>query len=820
MLKMATISVPGQRNRAALAGAVVSFMACLAGIADPGGVADTAAGTYTLDYDTAYTVTADDATAAEGLDIVKKGSGTVTAGADLASFAGEIRIEEGIWFVNDLGGLGTGAGGTVVSNGAALHFNYSGRNILKFAAGESLTIVGTGPDGKGALYNASAGATSPYEQSKLLSAGNCKFELSGNATVGGNYSFGLGGGTVRLNGHKLTLAMKNCDPFNFTCGEVETAGDILVKKGRFFLDGSTVWGGCDTNVIQTAATSDSQIAFRSVLNPVPYKLLLAKNSRLYPSSPKPFSTKYNVWAGPVELSGTSVLSYNGEEATGVTLAGRVSGSGSISVSSVCKLRLTCPTNNFSGSVTVKNGAILFVAADGAIPANGGGISGEAGSTVVMLGGDMSLPASTFSGGVVSNAVAGSKVSFAGITKTGEDTTLTLVGGIEATNADVQAGDIKFGRIVPVGEDGGVYMWSTNFADQATMKAWWPASKGPSDKNSTDADWLSAANKLKSEVEPELVDYPVFAYSTWPAGWQFYVADGYFRSSEPTNAVFTFTTSIADMAAVWIDGTCILRRGSSANMPSGLGESSSTYFVTSGTLTLAPGPHQFLFVAGHYNSSGRGPRAQALGNAGLDWAAKFGIGWRLGKDEPEEAYPNAVLGVVVHSSNYTAVSNTADAVVITPGAYYTAAEVAAKPGRYVPTFASATFANGTALDLGDVAPYCGAAAIGNLTGTPTVANGLLSLSGLWTPTAEGLAVQPLTLDAAELSFGDGAAVSHPVRPAGAVRVAYAPDGSSITNAPSLAEGMEYLYRKSAVQDAGEGATSLDLLPFVGIRIGIR
>ena len=175
---------------------------------------------------------------------------------------------------------------------------------------------------------------------------------------------------------------------------------------------------------------------------------------------------------------------------------------------------------------------------------------------------------------------------------------------------------------------------------------------------------------------------------------------------------------------------------------------------------------------------------------------------------------------MHSSNYTAVSNTADAVVSTPGAYYTAAEVAAKPGRYVPTFASATFANGTALDLGDVAPYCGAAAIGNLTGTPTVANGLLSLSGLWTPPAEGLAVQPLTLDAAELSFGDGAAVSHPVRPAGAVRVAYAPDGSSITNAPSLAEGMEYLYRKSAVQDAGEGATSLDLLPFVGIRIGIR
>ena len=56
-----------------------SFALSFATFADPGGVADQDAGTYTLDKDSAYTVTSEDVSAAEGLAIVKKGSGTVTA---------------------------------------------------------------------------------------------------------------------------------------------------------------------------------------------------------------------------------------------------------------------------------------------------------------------------------------------------------------------------------------------------------------------------------------------------------------------------------------------------------------------------------------------------------------------------------------------------------------------------------------------------------------------------------------------------------------------------------------------------------------------
>ena len=164
------------------------------------------------------------------------------------------------------------------------------------------------------------------------------------------------------------------------------------------------------------------------------------------------------------------------------------------------------------------------------------------------------------------------------------------------------------------------------------------------------------------------------------------------------------------------------------------------------------------------------------------------------------------------------SNTDEMVVITPEAYYTAAEVAAKPGRYAPSFVSATFANGTGLDLGDTAPY-GTAVIGNLTGTPTVSNGSLILSGTFAPTVAGLAAQPLTLDGATLTFGDGATLSLPSAHSGeAVRTAYAPAGSSIVNtpSPSTADGTAQLYRRCLVETVGEGATALDLLPVVGLR----
>ena len=108
-------------------------------IAAPGGVVDTDAGTYTLTVNAGVTnvITAEDVTAASGYALVKKGTGTLLSGADTAGFAGEIRIEEGILFVNDLGGLGTGAGGTVVSNGAALHVCYGTADALNFASGSS-----------------------------------------------------------------------------------------------------------------------------------------------------------------------------------------------------------------------------------------------------------------------------------------------------------------------------------------------------------------------------------------------------------------------------------------------------------------------------------------------------------------------------------------------------------------------------------------------------------------------------------------------------------------------------------------------------------
>ena len=83
-------------------------------------------GVYYVDVPKGETVSADDTnwsswvSAANGHPFAKRGEGTLLAGAAMASFAGEIRIENGVYAVMSDDGLGTTAGDTVVSNKGTL----------------------------------------------------------------------------------------------------------------------------------------------------------------------------------------------------------------------------------------------------------------------------------------------------------------------------------------------------------------------------------------------------------------------------------------------------------------------------------------------------------------------------------------------------------------------------------------------------------------------------------------------------------------------------------------------------------------------------
>ena len=743
-----------RQNHLAYAGFLTISLCLSVARADPGGVADTVAGTYTLDKDSAYTVNADDVTAAAGLDIVKKGSGTVTAGAELATFAGEIRIEEGIWLVTDSGGWGTGAGGTVVSNGAALHISSATKDGIVFAAGETITIVGTGPDGKGAYYG-----VRQTQQYKMLN-NKGYLVLSGDATVGGAGNFGVGRGYLRMNGHTLTIAMINSSAcsFDMGCRAIYDPGHFVVSAGRIFFDGAaydTVWNGSSSNTVTVA--SGAQIGFRAVRTAIPYSAIMANNAVFYPSN----DGGNNEWSGPVRLNGTVKVSYTSDDKRAMVISGPISGPGGLQVQNGETLRLTCTTNSFEGGVSIIGGSTLILSHDGALPPNGGGISCTSG-TIITRNGAMTLPDVTAcSSCLISNSVPGSVVTIGNITKdSGAGTTLALVGGIYVTNRlDVQTGCVRFGRMGGVTE-AGVYAATTNFATKAELDDWvgWGLNNdnGTTTRVNALADKILAECELSSAAGPSL---PYTANTSWPSAFPLELCKGYFRNNEPTNVVVTFVTSIADAAVVWIDGSIISKLFQSLSYPRA---DESTYFIRRTPVTLSPGLHEFMLLVGHRNSSSYGPKKKTLDFdiVGANWdRSNFGLAWRYGTEEPNSSYK---LGVELQASNYSAIDNTGDSVLLVKEAGSLAEESAdAMKARWFSPFASsASFAVGTTLDLGGTAaglPFM----IGDLTGTPTVSGGALRITGIWAPTAAALAAQPLTLSDATLSFGDESVVSIPV-----------------------------------------------------------
>ena len=789
---------------------IAVFAVALAAFADPGGVADTDAGTYTLNYDTAYTVTSEDVTAAEGLAIVKKGSGTVTAGAALATFAGEIRIEEGIWLVTDSGGLGTADGGTVVSNGAALHVNCATKDGITFARNETLTIVGSGPDGKGAYFNAKG-----QQQYKLFDNRGYLI-LSGDAKVGGKGNFGVGRGYLRMNGHTMTIAMDdNKYAFDMGCRAIYTPGHFVVSTGRIFFDGSaydTVWNGNSANTVTVA--SGASVGFRCVKTAIPYSLIMANNAEFYPSN----DAGNNEWGGPVRLNGTVIVSYTTSANRAMVISGPVSGPGGFQVSTGETLRLTCTTNSFEGGVAITGGSRLILSHDGALPPDGGGITCVSG-TIITRNGAMTLPDVTAcSACLISNAAPGTVVTIGNITKnSGSDTTLTLVGGIHVTNRlDVQAGLVKFARMGGLTETG-MYSAVTNFTTKDELDAW--VEWGITTENGTNTRLDVLADRMLVELEVVHANRPELAYSAWSSAYPLALYKGYFRNDEPTNTVVSFVTSVADIAVIWLDGDVISKAFQSVSYTGG---AETTHFIRRTAVTIAPGLHEFMFLIGHRNSSSYGNKTKYKDFViiGASWrTANFGLAWRYGTEEPNSAY---LLGAAVNSADYRAVDNSGDFMLLVKDAGYLDGEQAdERMARWFSPFvASASFAAGTSLDLGGTPanlPFF----IGDLTGAPTVSNGALRLTGTWTPTAAALAVQPLTLSNATLSFGDEATVSHPVTTPGvAVRVAYAPAGSSISGEPSVTAAMEDAFRKCGVVEAGESATALDILPRLGLRMTLR
>ncbi|MBR0056315.1 MAG: hypothetical protein IJP66_03210, partial [Kiritimatiellae bacterium] len=608
-----------------------------------------------------------------------------------------------------------------------------------------LTLCGPGPDGLGAVRNVGSA-----KQTKIFNNGG-SLALSGDATIGGA-NLGLSTATakppVNLNGHSFTVAMDSGASLTLSASSFATAGDIVIAAGRLLLNGATVWTGGAENTV--TVRNGAQLGFYDVANPVPWSLALENGSSIYPQyGDVEADATPNVWAGPVTVaSGRVDVYYSDSASTGVHFSGPVGGAGGFRLAGATALRLSCPTNTFANGV-VLNGASttaggLILDATGALPAESaienviGGGKGYRQRVVAAPG--IALPDMAFSReGILENLSGGAPAAIGTLGKVNNNP-FTLSGGIAVTNILSVSGNGAVSFAADTAAYAGLYMAATNFSTtKATAQTEVQSYFGISGKinNASNARGTltepmlkDMAAKLLADIPNEEVATPDLAYRAWTGdeAQRFAAYRGHFLNTEGTNVVASFATSIADIAAVWIDGDCVVMNVGSKALTGG---SSSTYFVTLGEAELTPGSHEIEILLGHIATSSNGPKSLVAGDvaAGVDWqVANFGLGWRLGGIDPS---------ATTNAADYAAISNTADRLLLVREAGD--ALGASRPA--VKAISVAVADNALSFGADSLAlPY----EVADFTGTTEITSGALRVTNRWTLAAADVAARPLSV----------------------------------------------------------------------------
>ena len=318
---------------------------------------DEAAGVYAINVpEGRYKITKADISEAGAYPIAKRGLGELEVGASMGSFAGEIRIEEGVYIATKAESLGTSAGDTVVSNGATLKIACTTGNAAQFK--DKILLAG--------IISNSSGTNHLY-------AFQGDIELIGDAVMRG-LALGIQNADLKMNGYKLTLIMSDSAVMKFENVNVTSPGDITVEKGRLHLEGEAKWEGDENNKLDIA--SGAILGMREAQCDIAWSLNLAHNAILYPSMGDIDSFEGNTWEGPVVLNGTAKVEYKNETPnTYMRFDGQVSGEGKFSIGQGAWLVLSNPLNTFAGGVVVARGDApqggLVLAANGALPPDGG-----------------------------------------------------------------------------------------------------------------------------------------------------------------------------------------------------------------------------------------------------------------------------------------------------------------------------------------------------------------------------------------------------------------------------------------------------------------
>ena len=669
--------------------------------------------------------------------LVKTGPGTLKSNFLMASYAGEIVVEEGVLLVDETGALGTSAGKTTVSNGASIVFNATSASAAKFWS-ETIQISGDGAEGIGGAF-ANLGASLTGQNFRYVT-------LLGNARIYAYGELSLYAGVLEMNGHTLSVAVRNKDAagstswaygFTMNRSRVRTPGHIVLETGRFCIsgrtlsDGTAVWDGDETNTFTVKHMA--KLNFSSSLTKVPWKLIVEDVGGLYVHGDVDATAPTNnAWGGPVELRGNVSISYRNDQKGHMVIAGPVTGTGPLAWQNYTTLHLY-GTNTFTGGVSCSGlgtyGYTPLYLHDGlALPAAGGDLKLVNADLPLVAGNPYSLPRLAISndtGRTVSGAAGGGTV--AGIVKSGAGTLVYSANTIVTGRTEVLQGIFRLGSVVePRAQVGGILEGECNFESDSYS---YPG-----------ANYYWNHSKTYPETSTAM-DSIHYAYTNaqplWASQYAMARYEGYIWNDSLTNETWSFMSGCQNRGRMYINETSLF-------------DQNSYQRAAFAQATLHPGANHFvysIFFAPTTSGGGGGSTLTDIidfdgtlrtSAEDLKWVKFKGCAFnRYGTKSYDEA-------------DYEKFENLSDGLLMT-----VTNDLSGLVPHPAGGFSNLVVAAGAVFDIGRrdvVLP------VDVFAGEGVVSNGILKVGGIWTVrAAEAAKGNVLAVRDADLAFGAGAVV---------------------------------------------------------------
>lgn len=266
-------------------------------------------------------------------NIVKRAPGITTL-SGTNTFTGTVTVEQGTIRLANGNALGDIAGGTTITNGAALDVN--GQLV---AGDEIITISGDGISGSGAVVNLGSGGSG---------AGIRRLILSGPASIGGSGRWDIrnSSGGLQTNGHTLTKTGTN-SVFLANVGITDIANLVIIgAASRLVFEGdSTLGSNAGIITVETGAQLGFEDSTATHIKPI----------RLNAGTIRITGGTYNTLSAVVTLDtvGTIDVANNTE----LLIDGRITGSGNLVKATAGILKVVSNNSDYSGVTQISAGQL-------------------------------------------------------------------------------------------------------------------------------------------------------------------------------------------------------------------------------------------------------------------------------------------------------------------------------------------------------------------------------------------------------------------------------------------------------------------------------